>query len=102
MRFNARMAFSAFVHLLHCAAIFVLLLLVPGTAGTVLRSVWAVALFFSALTFLVLLRVGSYQGTTEEEVGQLIRRGYWTATGLYLGLLAAALYFLFWAWRYPG
>ena len=92
------MALSAGVHLLHSAAIFVLTLFVPGTAGPYLRYVWAVAAFFSVMALLVLLRVGNYQGTTDDEVGGLIRRAYWVATGLYLSLLAASLFFIF---RFP-
>lgn len=97
-RWNRRTAFSAFVHLTHSAAIFVLTLFVPAPAGPVLRYVWGVAAFFSAVTLLVLLRVGSYAGTTEEEVGQLIRRGYWVATVTYLGLLAVSLVLIFGTW----
>ena len=89
------MAFSAFVHLSHAAAIFVLTLFVRDPHGTVLRTIWAVAALFSVLTLLVLLRLGSYEGTTEEEVGKLIRQGYWVATGVYLCLLAASLFLIF-------
>lgn len=88
------MAFSATVHLMHSAAILVLTLFVPGSAGTYLRYVWGVAAFFSGMALLLVLRVGSYEGTTDKEVGELIRRGYWVATGLYLSLLAASLFFI--------
>jgi hypothetical protein len=94
MRWNARTAFSATVHVVHSAAIFTLTLFVPGAAGPVLRYIWSVGAMFSGIGLLLLLRVGSYEGTTEEEVGDLIRRGYWVATGLYLCLLAASLYFI--------
>jgi len=94
MRWNVRTAFSAIVHLLHCAAIFVLTLFVPGAAGPYLRGVWGVGAFFSGMGLLLLLRVGSYEGTTEEEVAQLIRRGYWVATALYLSLLVVSLYLI--------
>ena len=94
MRWNRNTAFSAIVHLMHSAAILALTLFVPGGAGSYLRYVWSVAVVFSGLSLLLLLRVGSYEGTTEEEVGQLIRRGYWVATSLYLCLLAASLYFI--------
>jgi len=95
MRWNARMAVSAAVHLMHAAAILVLIQFVPGPVGEYLQYVWAVAAFFSVMALLVLLRVGSYRGTTEEEVGALIRRAYWVATGTYLCLLAASLLFIF-------
>lgn len=94
MRWNGRMAVSAAVHLLHSTAILVLTLFVPGSAGSYLRYVWCVAAFFSGMALLLLLRVGSYQGTTEEEVGRLIRESYWVATGLYLCLLAVSLFFI--------
>src|SRR5689334_1256448 len=97
-RWNRRTAFSAFVHLMHSAAILVLTLLVPAPAGPVLRYAWGVGALFSAITLLVLLRVGSYAGTTEEEVGKLIRRGYWVATGIYLCLLAVSLMFIIGTW----
>lgn len=67
----------------------------PAPAGPYLRYVWAVAAFFSGMALLQLLRVGSYEGTTDEEVDGLIRQGYWVATGLYLCLLAASLLFIF-------
>src|SRR5262245_19521199 len=95
MRWNRGMAVSAGVHLLHSAAIFLLILFVPAPADTWLRSIWLVAAFFTGMGLLVLLRVGSYAGTTDEEIGGLIRRAYWTATGLYLSLLAASLFFIF-------
>ena len=94
MRWSGRTAFSATVHLAHSALILVLTLFVPGAAGLYLRCVWGVGAMFSGLALLLLLRVGSYEGTTEEEVGQLIRRGYWVATSLYLCLLAISLYFI--------
>lgn len=93
-RWNARMAVSATVHLLHSLAILVLTLFVPGSPGSYLTSIWGVAAFFSVMCLLLLLRVGSYEGTTDEEVGSLIRRGYWVATGIYLSLLAASLFFI--------
>ncbi|MBV9890255.1 MAG: hypothetical protein JO090_05135 [Rhizobacter sp.] len=93
-RWNPRMAFSAIVHLMHSAAILLLTLFVPGDAGFYLRCVWAVAATYSVMGLLMLLRVGSYEGTTDEEVGGLIRKGYWVATGLYLCLLAVSLYFI--------
>lgn len=95
MRWNTRMAVSAVVHLLHSAAVFLPTLFVPAPAGPYLRYVWAVAAFFSGMALLQLLRVGSYEGTTDEEVDGLIRQGYWVATGLYLCLLAASLLFIF-------
>ncbi|AXQ28548.1 hypothetical protein D0B54_07560 [Solimonas sp. K1W22B-7] len=88
------MAVSATVHLLHSAAVLALTLFVPDPAGPYLRYVWGLAVFFSGMALLLLLRVGSYEGTTDEEVGDLIRRSYWVATLLYLCLLAASLYFL--------
>lgn len=94
MRWNARTGFSATVHLMHSALILVLTLFVPGAAGQYLRYVWGVAALFSGMGLILLLRIGSYEGTTEEEVGELIRRGYWVATGLYLCLLAISLYFI--------
>jgi hypothetical protein len=94
MRWTQRTAVSATVHLLHSAAILVLIQFVPGRTGAFLPYVWSVAAFFSVMALLLLLRVGSYQGTTDEEVGQLIRRGYWVATGIYLGLLAVSLFFI--------
>lgn len=97
-RWNRRTAFSAFVHLMHSAVILLLTLFVHGAAGRMLRYAWGVGAFFSVVTLLVLLRVGSYAGTTEEEVGQLIRRGYWTATGIYLCLLAVSLIFIIGTW----
>lgn len=93
-RWNARVAWSATVHLAHSAAILALTLFVPDRAGFWLRCVWGVGAFFSASALLLLLRVGSYQGTTDEEIGSLIRRSYWTATALYLGLLAVSLFFI--------
>lgn len=95
MRWNKRMAASATVHLLHSAAIFALILFVPRPLGPYLPYVWAVAAFFSVMALLVLLRVGSYRGTTEEEVGALIRRAYWVATLTYLCLLAVSLFCIF-------
>ena len=71
-----------------------LTLLVTAPVGPYLRCVWAVAAFFSVMGLLLLLRVGSYEGTTDDEVGDLIRQGYWVATGLYLCLLAASLFFI--------
>lgn len=97
-RWNKRTAFSAFVHLMHSAAILVLTLFVRAPAGPVLRYAWGVGAFFSVITLLVLLRVGSYAGTTEEEVGKLIRQGYWAATGIYLCLLAASLVLIVGTW----
>ena len=98
MRWNRRIAVSAGVHLLHSAAILVLTLFVPGKSGPWLRYSWAIGAFFSVMALLLVLRVGSYRGTTDEEIGQLIRRSYWVATTIYLGLLAASLYFIF-RWR---
>src|SRR5690242_4884918 len=57
-RWNKRTAFSAFVHLMHSAAILVLTLFVRAPAGPVLRYAWGVGAFFSVITLLVLLRVG--------------------------------------------
>lgn len=94
MRWNARMAVSATIHLLHSLAILVLTLFVPGRPGTWLTSIWGVGAFFSAMGLLLVLRVGSYEGTTDEEVGELVRRGYWVATSIYLSLLAASLFFI--------
>ncbi len=94
MRWNRRTAFSAIVHLTHSATILILTFFVPGGVGPYLRYVWGVAAFFSGIGLLLLLRVGSYEGTTEEEVGRLIRQGYWVATGLYLCLLAISLYLI--------
>ena len=94
MRWSAQMAVSATVHLLHCAAIFVLTLFVPAPAGPYLRLAWAIGAFFSVMALLLVLRVGSYEGTTDDEVGGLIRQSYWIATGLYLCLLAVSLYFI--------
>lgn len=93
-RFSRGIAFSAFVHFLHSAAILALVLFVPAPAGAWLRGAWAIGAFFSATTLLVLLRVGSYEGTNDAEVARLIRQGYWVATSIYLGLLAASLFFL--------
>ena len=95
MRWNRGLAFSAFVHLMHSAAIFLLILFVPAHARPYLQYLWCVGAFFSVMTLLVLLRVGSYEGTNDAEVGRLIRQGYWVATGLYLSLLAASLYLIF-------
>lgn len=95
MRWNRSMAFSAFVHLLHSGAIFLLTWFVSAPAGPVLRYLWGVGAFFSVMILLLLLRVGSYEGTTEQEVGRLIRHGYWVATTTYLLLLATSLYFIF-------
>lgn len=95
MRWNRSMAFSALVHLLHSAAIFVLTWFVSAPAGPVMRYLWCIGAFFSVTILLLLLRIGSYEGTTEEEVGRLIRQGYWVATTIYLSLLAASLYFIF-------
>ncbi|HUR41000.1 MAG TPA: hypothetical protein VM240_07485 [Verrucomicrobiae bacterium] len=94
LRWTARTGFSAFVHLAHSAANLVLTLFVPGTAGSALRYAWGVGAFFSFMTLLLLLRLGNYEGTTEAEVGKLIRQGYWVATSIYLCLLAASLYLL--------
>lgn len=93
-RWNARTGVSAVVHLLHSTAILVLTLFVPGSAGPHLRYVWCVAAFFSVMALLLLLRVGSYEGTTDAEVAGLIRQSYWVATGLYLCLLAASLFLM--------
>jgi hypothetical protein len=94
MRWTRSTAFSAFVHLAHSAAIFTLTLFVRAPAGRWLQYAWCVGAFFSLMALLLLLRVGSYEGTTDEEVGRLIRQGYWVATVLYLCLLAASLFFL--------
>ena len=94
-RWNRGLAFSAFVHLMHSAAIFLLTLFVPAPAGPYLRYIWGVGAFFSVMTLLLLLRVGSYEGTNDKEVARLIRQGYWVATGIYLCLLAASLVFIF-------
>ena len=91
---NARMAWSAFVHLLHSAAILVLTLFVPGDAGAWLKYVWVVGALFSALALMLLVRVGNYEGITDEEVGQLVRRSYWVATAVYLSLLGTSLYLI--------
>lgn len=99
MRWNGRIAVSAGVHLLHSAAILVLTLFVPGKSGPWLRYAWGIGVFFSVMALLLVLRVGSYQGTTDAEVGQLVRRSYWVATTIYLGLLAASLWFIVrWRW----
>ena len=98
MRWNRQMAVSATVHLLHSAAVLVLTLFVPNPAGSYLRIIWAAAAFFSVMGLLLVLRVGSYEGTTDQEVGGLIRRAYWLATGTYLCLLVASVYFLL-RWR---
>lgn len=94
MRWNARSARSAAVHLAHSAAVLVLTLLVPPPAGPWLRYVWMAAAFFSVMALILLLRLGDYEGTTDEEVGSLIRQSYWVATGTYLSLLAISLYFI--------
>ena len=94
MRWNARSAVSTTVHLMHSAAVLVLTLFVPPPAGPWLRYVWVAAAFFSVMALILLLRLGDYEGTTDEEVGSLIRQSYWVATGLYLCLLAASLFFI--------
>jgi hypothetical protein len=91
MRWNARMAWSAAVHITHALAVLALIFFVPGRASHYLTWAWGAAATFSTLGVLMLLRVGSYAGTTEQEVGQLIRRCYWSATVTYLGLLATSL-----------
>ena len=98
-RWERGLAFSAFVHLLHSAVIFLLTLFVPPPAGLYLRYAWGVGAFFSVMTLLLLLRVGSYEGTNDAEVGRLIRQGYWVATGIYLLMLAVSLFLLFFTAR---
>jgi hypothetical protein len=58
---------------MHAAAIFVLTLFVPGAAGPWLRYAWGVGAFFSLMALLLLLRVGSYEGTTDEEIADPAR-----------------------------
>lgn len=94
LRWSAQAAFTVFVHLLHSAVILGLTFLVHPSAGTVLRWGWALAACFSLLTLLVFLRVGSFRGTTEEEIGTLVRRGYWTATITYLCLAVVCLFLI--------
>lgn len=94
MRWNARMARSAIVHFVHSALILLLTRLAPDPESAWLTGAWCVGVFFSGLALLLLLRVGSYVGTTEEEIGRLIRGCYWVATTLYLSLLVISLYFI--------
>lgn len=86
------MAGSAIVHLLHSVAILALTQFVPGRTGPWLKYAWGIGALFSVLGLLLLLRVGNYDGITDEEVGQLVRSCYWIATGIYLSLLVISLF----------
>lgn len=97
-RWNARVAWSATVHLAHSAAIFLLLLFTPASLRPWLQAAWALGAFFSGSALALLLRIGDYEGISDEEVGSLIRRSYWVATGLYLGLLLISVLTLVGTW----